>query len=397
MSEEQKTTILRRFQTPYIKKVPTIEPFVYTGDCSRVGGITEPLGDVDYTDCMDPNRSGEFREDSEIESRPGPVTSSLVMKKSIAQLITVEEWKECRWHLDVRTQFGSDPRVDPLNWHHIDRLCAAKFLEFASDDETTYTENDEGEVLDTMNLSAPPLRLFHIRQLEVGLVDTNLAGTITSIDKASDPTCPSAEVGPEVGCRLVAGTADIGGNPNFGLSTDGGWTWTWTAFDGTNNTPNWTNPITGVAALGDLFIAVSAADTAHAVSQDGGTTWTEVILADYAANAPQAVVIYSPTAIWICGANGYIWKSTDGGLNAATANGGDAGVITASDLVRIKALAGGCGRWSPAQERRLRYRSIRCTCARNSSGHWSTRMESCTGPTTKGPRIPRTTSSPIYR
>jgi photosystem II stability/assembly factor-like uncharacterized protein len=338
MSDEQTTTVLRRFQAPYIKKTPTIEPFAYTGDCSRVGGLTKPLGDVEYTDCMDPNRSGGFREDNEIEARPGPVTTSIVMKKSIQQLITAEEWETCRWHVDVRTQFGSDPRVDPLNWDHIDRICGAKFLEYATDDETTYTQNDEGEVLATMNVSGPPLALHHIRRLEVGLIDSNRAGNINTIAKAQDATCPTSEAGPEVGCVLYTGTAAIGGNPLFGKSTDGGQTWTWQSFDGTNNTPTWTGPITGMAALGDLVIAVGPTDTAHAVSQDGGTTWTEIILADYAANAPQHVAIYSPTAIWICGANGYIWKSTDSGMTAATANGGDAGVITTSNLVRIKAL-----------------------------------------------------------
>jgi photosystem II stability/assembly factor-like uncharacterized protein len=228
--------------------------------------------------------------------------------------------------------------VDPLYWHHIDRYCRVKFTEFSSDDETAFSQNDEGEVLNTMSFVAPPLYLHHIRRLEASLIDSNLAGNITVIAKASDETCPTPETGPGSGCVVVAGTAAIGGNPYFMKSTDGGLTWTSTQFDGTNNTPTWTGAFTGIAALGDLIIAVSATDTAHAVSQDGGTTWTEITLADYAAHAPQQVTIASPAAIWICGADGYAWKSTDSGITAATANGGDAGVITTQNLTRIKHL-----------------------------------------------------------
>ena len=336
MSEDVRT-IQRDFQTPFIKLVPSLQPFEYTGDCSRVEGLEKPLGDVSFTDCMDSKSAGGFREDSTIRARPGNVGTSLVMKKSVAQLISAEEWEECVWHLDIRTQF-EPPRSEPLNWVHIDRVCNARFTGYTTDGETTFTRDESGEVLVTMPLAAPPLHLYHIRLLETALVDSNKAGDITVIAKAADAVCPSTETGPAVGCVLVAGTAAIAGNPYFGKSTDGGATWTWTQFDGANDTPTWTGAITGIDAQGDLIIAVSATDTAHAVSQDGGTTWSEIVLADYAANAPQSVVIATPTAIWIVGANGYIWKSTNSGLGATTANGGDAGVVTASNLVRIKAL-----------------------------------------------------------
>ena len=189
-----------------------------------------------------------------------------------------------------------------------------------------------------MPLAGPPLHLYHIRQMDAGLIDTNKAGNITCIAKAADKICPSSEAGPEVGCVLYVGTAAIGGNPFVGKSIDGGATWTWYEFDGTSNTPTWTGTITGIAALGDLIVAVSATDAEHAVSQDGGTTWSTIAVTDYAAHAPQDVTIASPTAIWICGADGYIWKSVNSGLSASTASGGNAGVVTASNLVRIKHL-----------------------------------------------------------
>jgi len=318
---------------------PSINPYEYTGDCSRLQGVTKPLGDVEHTECMDATQATGFREDSEIVSRPGSTTGTMVMKKSIVNAIKAEMWADCRWNVDIRLQLeGTGSRSDQMNWNAIDRYIRGKFTEYSTDDETVYTRDDQGEVLITMPFSAPPLSFYNIRKLDAQLIDTDKAGNITCITWLAHEECPSVN-GPAVGCKMAVGTADIGGNPQVGLSSNGGQTWTWFTFDGTNNTPTWTNPITGISGIDDLIVVVSAAEGAHAYSTDGGTTWAEVTLADYAANAPQAVVVQSPTAIWIAGANGYIWFSDDGAVTAATADGGNPGVVTSSNLLRIKALS----------------------------------------------------------
>jgi photosystem II stability/assembly factor-like uncharacterized protein len=333
------TTVLRRFQTPFIMSHPSLDPYGYTGDCSRLQGITKPLGDVEHSECMDPTTAGGFREDTEIVSRPGSVTSTAILKKSIAAAIQAEGWEDCRYNIDVRLQLeNSGARNDVMNWNAIDRIIRAKFTERSTDDETVFTRDDEGEVLITMPFSAPPLAEYNIRRMSTKLIDTDKAGDILCIAHLQHATCPGI-TGPAVGCKSVVGTEDIGGSPYFGISIDGGQTWTWQAFDGTNNTPTWTNPITGIGGLGDLIIATSHDEGAHAVSTDGGTTWAEIVLTDYAAHPPNAVFVYSPTAIWIVGDDGYIWKSTDGGQTATTASGGDAGVITAENLMRVKGLS----------------------------------------------------------
>jgi len=333
------TTIQRGFQTPFLKIHPSIDPYEYTGDCSRLQGVTKPLGDVEHTECMDATQATGFREDSEIVSRPGSTTGTMVMKKSIVNAIKAELWADCRWNIDIRLQLeGTGSRSDQMNWNAIDRYIRSKYTEYATDDETVYTRDDQGEVLITMPFSAPPLSFYNIRKLDAQLIDTDKAGNITCITWLAHEECPSVN-GPAVGCKMAVGTADIGGNPQVGLSSDGGQTWTWFTFDGTNNTPTWTNPITGISGIDDLIVVVSAAEGSHAYSTDGGTTWAEVTLADYAANAPQAVVVQSPTAIWIAGANGYIWFSDDGAVTATTADGGNPGVVTSSNLLRIKALS----------------------------------------------------------
>lgn len=333
------TTVLRKWQTPFLKIHPSLDPYAYTGDCSRLQGVTKPLGDVEHTECMDATKAGGFREDSEVVSRPGSVTGTTILKKSIANAIQAEDWQECRYNIDIRLQFeNTGTRNDVMNWNAIDRYIQAKFTEYATDDETEYTRDDEGEVLITMPFSAPPLSFYNIRKLDAALIDTDKAGDITCIAHLQHAQCPSIE-GPAVGCKSIVGTVAIGGNPYVGISSDGGLTWAWTIFDGTNNTPTWTNDITGIDGLGDLIVVTSHDEAEHAVSSDGGTTWATVALADYAANAPVQVYVHSPTAIWIVGDNGYIWKSTDGGMTAATTPGGDAGVVTTEDFTRVKGLS----------------------------------------------------------
>lgn len=333
------TTIQRGWQTPFLKIHPSIDPYEYTGDCSRLQGVTKPLGDVEHTECMDGKTATGFREDSEIVSRPGSVTGTLAMKKSIVNAIKAELWDDCRWNIDIRLQLeGSGSRSDQMNWNAIDRYIRSKFTEYSTDDETVYTRDDQGEVMITMPFSAPPLQFYNLRRLESQLIDTDKAGNITCITWLAGETCPTVN-GPAEGCKMAVGTAAIAGNPFVGLSTDGGQTWTWFEFDGTSDTPTWTNDISGISGIDDLIVVTSNGEGAHAYSNDAGATWAEVTLADYAAHAPRGVVVESPTSIWICGDDGYIWKSKDGGNSAFTADGGDPGIVTASNLVRVKALS----------------------------------------------------------
>lgn len=331
MPVPESTTIVRGKQTGYAKMAYTIDPFEWLGKCSRFSGLTESLGDVEITQCQDPANSGHFIPDVELESSGTELTGQVIMKKSVRNRIATQ-MKVCRWHLDVRYQVD-ERRDDPLNWTGIDRICRAKFTEYSTDDEVAFSDADQGEVLITAPFKAAP-PLYHLWRVASESIDSELAGNILCVATCQGDVCPNLTE-PLEECKIVFGTAAIAGNPYFGLSVDDGKTWTTQIFDGTNNTPTWTSSITGIACLGDLIIAVSNGDAAHAVSSDGGTTWREIALADYATHAPWDVYIYSPFAIWIAGNDGYIWKSTTSGRTAST-DDGDAGVATDEDLRRVK-------------------------------------------------------------
>lgn len=330
MAELESTTIKRGKQTVFIREHDSIDPFEWLGACSRMGGITEPLGDVTWSECQDVKESGKFVPDQETVGSPGAVTSSLMMKKSIANTLQVR-LKKCRWDIDARYQV-CERRDDAFNWVNIDRLCGARLTELGTDDETAYSATDDGEVIVTGPTTSPP-PLIHIWRLTAGFMETTLIlADIEFVAKCQDELC-AGDCGPAEDCFLIAGTEAVTGHPYLLVSDDGGLTWTADAFDGTGGKPDWANGMDDGACLPSLHIVVSQNEAAYTWATDVDGVWPEVA-ADDEGNAidPVAVAMWSPSNIYMVGANGYIWKSTDGGASVSVS---DAGNATTEDLFDI--------------------------------------------------------------
>jgi len=332
----ESSTIVKGKQTVYVRDHDSLEPFQWLGSCSRALGLTEPLGDIAWSECQDAARPGKFVPDVETEGSAGPPEGSLVMKKSIQNLIQTA-LRKCRWDIDIRYQ-ECPRRDDPLNWLGIDRICDAKFTQTSTDDESAFQQGDDGEVLITAPFKGMP-PLVHIWRLTAALKDTDLvAGNINFVAKCQDAQC-AGPCGPAEDCFLIAGTDAVGGNPYLLVSDEGGDTSTADPFDGTDNKPNWTRAMSDGACLGSLYIVVSHDEGAYAWATDVDGVWTQVV-ADEEGNAiaPNVVVIQSPSNIYVVGDDGYIWKSADGGRSISTANGGDAGNATGEDLLDVVAI-----------------------------------------------------------
>ena len=100
-------TVLRKYQTPFIKEAWTGEQFYYAGDCSRIGGAANPRGGQEWSSTVMRARGvGE----SESRTKPGKVTNSIIMQKSIVNILKKEEWLRKRWDIDVRYQEGGQRR-----------------------------------------------------------------------------------------------------------------------------------------------------------------------------------------------------------------------------------------------------------------------------------------------
>lgn len=335
----ESTTIVRGKQTVYFREHDTLLPFEWLGSCSRAQGLTQPLGDIEWTECQDPANPGKFVSDVEIEGSPTAPEGGVQMKKSIQNAIHTRLYR-CRWDIDVR-YYICDRLDDPLAWESIDRVCNAKLTQYATDDESAYQSTDDGEVIITAPFKGEPM-IVHIWKLTAAMKDTDLTTeSIMAIAKCQDETC-AGDCGPAEDCFLIAGTTAVAGNPNLLVSDEAGDYWTLTPFDGTNNTPDWDNAITDLDCVGSLNVVVSEGEGAYAWALDVDGVWTEVAedeegntLADH---PPTAVAVQSPSNIYIVGHDGYIWKSTNGGVSISTANGGDAGDATGQDLRDVVAI-----------------------------------------------------------
>ena len=324
---EESTTIRKGKQTIFIREHDSIDPFEWLGACSRMGGITEPLGDVAWSECQDVAASGAFVPDQETVGSPQAVTTSLMMKKSIANALQIR-LRKCRWDVDDRYQV-CERRDDPFNWESIDRLCGARSTELATDDETAYAATDDGEVIVSGAMTAPP-PLVHIWKLTSSFKETTLIlGDINFVAKCQDEMC-AGDCGPAEDCFLIAGTDAVAGSPYLLVTDDAGLSWTADPFDGTSDKPTWTNAIDDGACLPSLYIVVSHDEGAYAWAIDVDGVWT-VVAVDDDGNVltPNAIAVWSPSNVYIVGDGGYIWKSINGGASVSVSDAGDA---TTEDL-----------------------------------------------------------------
>ena len=331
----ESSTIVKGKQTVYVRDHDSLDPFAWLGSCSRAGGLTEPLGDIEWSQCQDPATPGKFVFDVETEGFAGPPEGSVIMKKSVQNLIHTR-LRMCRWDIDIRYQL-CPRRDDPLNWEAIDRICNAKFTETSTDDEVAYSAEDDGDVIITAPFKGEP-PLVHIWRLTAAMKDTDLTTeAINFVAVCAGEQC-AGDCGPAEECFLIAGTTAVGGNPSLLVSDEAGDYWTLIPFDGTDDTPTWTEAMTNGYCLGSLYIVVSNNEGAYAWATDVDGVWTEVVLADFTLHPPNDVVIESPSNIYIVGNDGYIWKSTDGGRTAATEDGGDDGNAVTGHLYRVVAI-----------------------------------------------------------
>lgn len=337
MPAHESQTIVKGKQTVYIREHDTLDPFEWLGQCSRALGLTQGLGDIEWTWCQDAATPGKFVHDVEIEGSPTPPEGTLAMKKSIQNVIQ-NRMHRCRWDIDVR-YYTCERLDDPLQWVAIDRVCNAKLTEYSTDEESAYSQEDNGEVIVNAPFKGEPL-IVHMWRLQAAMVDTDLTTeSILWIAKCQDEECAD-DCGPAEDCFLIAGTTAADGTPELLVSDEAGAYWTVIDFDGTNNTPAWTSAIDFGACLGSLNIVGSSGDGAYAWATDIDGVWTTVAT-DAEGNSlttfpPYAAAIFSPSNIFIVGDSGYIWKSVDGGVSISTANGGDAGNATTEDLHSVQ-------------------------------------------------------------
>lgn len=323
------STTLRGRKAVYVRKCDTFGPFEWLGKCSRMSGVDQPYGDKTIT-YRHSTTVGQYESDQEYTGAPGAVTSSVIMKETVRSRL-YDDIPVCKWDYDIRSQ--SCGRIDdPFNWDMIKRLCCAEVTDVATDDETSFSYDDEGETLITAAIQTRKPFVMIYRVTGQRVEDYNMSDVqLTRLTIATTGKCADS-CGPEEYCTLYAAvTADSPGNPpKYAKSVDGGRNWTLyniTAFQTADH-------LDDIAAQGELVIAVSH-DEGYAYSWDGGVTWGLVdstVVPEFAIHGPTRAAIQARNLILIGGEGGYVWKSVDGGVSVSVM---DEGVVTSGDILDI--------------------------------------------------------------
>lgn len=326
------TTTLRGKKTIYAKPCDELEAFGWLGKCSRMSGVEVPKGDINVTYCQG-DLTGTYQIDQKFRSAPGPTTSTLMIKETIRNAL-YDTLQHCPQDLDIRTILCGR-RDDPLNWEMIKRLCCVDVTSLSTDDESSFSFDDEGETI----ISGPVAT-----RVEPVIIYRNIVGQrveevdltsyyLSRISKCHGDLCAD-ECDQKKDCKLVAtAVADAPSNPPpYAKSTDGGRTWTVSTIAVFTTATT----LTDISCVGDLIIAVASGEPGYAYSWDDGMTWSlvdDTVVPAFATSAPLVVEIFSPTLVLFGGENGYLWLSDDGGVTVTAV---DEGVVTISDIIRIK-------------------------------------------------------------
>lgn len=315
------TTITKSRQTIYIRDHDSLDPFGWAGACSALGGISAPVGDIEWRELYDLAALFQGAPAIEVEEGPGLVETALSIKKSVQNALIVD-WLRCRWDVDVRYQ-ECGRRDNSLNWVGVTRLCNAKFLEYGGDDEVVQSAGDDGDLILTSPVKAP-WPLVHLWRIAGHIIGPDATEDFMNVAVCEHSQC-------DYGCVLYVGTSGFYGSPQVYYSIDEAASWT------IDTLSNWDGDIDDIDCLGDFVVVVSAYDEAvmwnDLPATDAGfpLNWVEVGLA----GRPLGVCIYDPGCIVVVGEDGRIWRSLDTARSFTLVDDGAATVEHLYDVVAV--------------------------------------------------------------
>lgn len=146
------SSVLRGKRIVLARRSNTMDKFSWLGKGSSVGGASIARGTLRATYRRSPYVRGVFDNVSRIVSAPSAGSEfTLSVKEQTAN--SLYDW-DGEWDIDIRTQ-SCGFRADPVNWDMIKRTCRCSLQGPTSDQETTYNQDEDGEVIISEQVVSP--------------------------------------------------------------------------------------------------------------------------------------------------------------------------------------------------------------------------------------------------
>lgn len=307
-------------------------PVTYLG-CARVGGFTEPLGDVTPIYCPDERAYDAFEIVGEIQGEAGMPTTSIVAKfGGDNSLLTIR----CPFDLHVHYGTCKKPSDFDEGWDLALIFERARITSRSSDDLTAFAPDGRAEILITAEVTArrivtaKPLTLGEKAKAEV----LREAADVALEPSASCGACGPASTGCDAAYIAVKGSglSSPGLPPELVYTRDGGASWQEQDIDtlASDEDPS------AVDVVGDLVVVVSHdSGSLHYADRDDLGAWKEVTTGFLTGGEPNDLYSAGPRHTWIVGDGGTIYF-TDDVTSGVTVQ--DAGNATSQNLLRIHGL-----------------------------------------------------------
>lgn len=244
--------------------------------------------------------------------------------------------------VDVQLHFGDCGSPEDFNkgWNKILVLESGYPTNYSTDDLGAFDADQNASVMETVPFTG--LDYYEIGQMNAAeQAKTQITDEVAAVVICDKKTCGACGIASD-GCQVVfsvvkSSTGSPGLPTEIVFTQDGGAT-----YSSTNITTMSISEIaTDMACIGTNLVVISggATDKLHyapiANILAGNATWTAVTTGIVASGSPAAIFSASPSASWIVGDSGYVYKAENPEQGVTVQTDGS---VTAQNLVAIHGL-----------------------------------------------------------
>jgi photosystem II stability/assembly factor-like uncharacterized protein len=286
----------------------------YLSACATLSGPSVPEGGIEIRWCQDPQKAGKFKVSSQFQTAPDQATGEITTKLGKIDFLT---GLRCMFGLRARYAKCGE-RENPSNYDPLMlNFCTARVSEHSYSDLVVADPGAMDEIIVTSPWSA--LSEYRIRKVfpaRLGSATTLGDQQINDLAICDEANCGGYCGDATDGCAKVwaVTNADVApyAAPNLikGVKAKDAWTLTNYPILGLNGN------VSGIECAGTRLVVSSNTDSAIAYndSPPNQNEWVVVPLGNAPAATPNALFMRTAREGYVGCANGYVYKTVDGGL-----------------------------------------------------------------------------------